>query len=537
MIGGVFYQTRQLGGYYLKPTPTKGGIYTEGIVGTFTNANPLYATGSVDSSVERLVFSGLFKFDQNNKLVGDLAKSWQVDERGTTYTVVLNKNLKWHDGYALTAEDVVYTYAMIQNPDAKSPLATSWQGIQVKAIDPQTISFTLPSILSAFPYSMTNGIAPKHLLGKTPAGQLRSLPFNTSNPIGSGPFKWEAVEVVGTDPEVRDQRIALVPNTDYVAGAPNIDRFIVRTFSDDQKLGQALVDREVNAATGLNTMPESLKNDTTVQGYNVPLTSQVMVFFKTTSENLSDIKVRQALTAGTDIGRILTGLGRPVLPVYGPLLKGQPGYDPASKQTHDDKATAIKLLDEAGWKVGAKGLRYKDKKPLSFTLVTQSNSTYDYVAWALKDQWQALGVSVQVMALQDTDLQTALNAHNYDALLYGIALGADPDVFAYWHSSQADLRSPSHLNFSEFRSAKADSALEAGRTRNEDAVRALKYKPFLDAWQADTPALALYQPRYLYVVREPLYGFSPTAMNSGADRFNNVEDWFVRVTNQPQDIQ
>jgi peptide/nickel transport system substrate-binding protein len=135
--------------------------------------------------------------------------------------------------------------------------------------------------------------------------------------------------------------------------------------------------------------------------------------------------------------------------------------------------------------------------------------------------------------LQDTDLQSALSAHNYDALLYGISLGADPDVFAYWHSSQADLRSPSRLNFSEYRSAVADKALEGGRTRSVDAVRAAKYRPFLDAWQKDTPALALYQPRYLYLARDPLFGFAPVRMNSGADRLDNVENWKIRLSDQP----
>ncbi|MCA9329969.1 peptide ABC transporter substrate-binding protein [Candidatus Saccharibacteria bacterium] len=534
LVGGVFYQARALGQYYLQPTPTPGGIFTEGVVGTFTNISPLYATGNVDGSVERLVFSGLLKFDQNNKLVGDLAQGWSVDETGKIYTVTLKDDIFWHDGQTLTTEDVVFTYKMIQNPDAKSPLASSWQGIKVSASDESTVVFTLPSILSAFPYSLTNGIVPKHVLDNTPPSQLRSSPFNTRNPIGSGPYKWEAVEVTTVNEDAREQRIALVPNPLYKDGAPKIDRFIMRSFSSEERLSKALINREVNAAAGLSTLPEPLKNDLSTKSYNVPLTSEVMTFYKTTSEMFNDVKVRQALTLGIDVGSILVDLGRPVLPAYGPLLKGQIGYDPAIKQQTNDKVQAAKLLDEAGWTVKKNdNKRYKDNQQLTFTLTTQDNPTYRHVADELKKQWYDLGVVVTVVPLREADLQSALVGHTYDALLYGISLGADPDVFAYWHSSQASLQSASRLNFSEYQSIASDTALEGGRTRSEDYVRTAKYKPFLEAWQQDVPALALYQPRYLYVVRDVLDGFSPTSMNSGADRFNNVQNWMIRITNQP----
>ena len=533
MIAGVLYQTRVLGRYYLEPTPSPGGIYTEGIVGTFTNVSPLYATGSVDGSVERLVFSGLFKSDQRNRLVGDLAKSYTLDESGTVYTVTLKENLVWHDGQPLTSADVVYTYQMIQNPDAKSPLASSWQGIKVEAPNKKTVVFTLPSILSAFPYSLTNGIVPKHILKDTPPSQLRSSPFNTRDPVGSGPFKWKAVEVVSANPDAREQRIALVPNEQYVGGAPKLDQFIMRSFATEERLRSALEKREVSAAAGLTDVPDSLENDEATRSFNVPLTNQVMVFFKTSADVLADIQVRRGLVQGSNVGEILANLEQPVLPIYGPLLRGQIGYDPTVKQQTNNKDQAKKILDDAGWKVGAKGIRAKDKQQLSFRLTTQDNPVYLKVANDLKAQWKELGVDVMIVPLQDQELQSALVGHTYDALLYGIAIGADPDVFAFWHSTQADSRSATRLNFSEYKSPVADKALEGGRTRSEEAARAAKYKPFLDAWQQDTPALALYQPRYLYVVRDALYGMNPTSMNSGADRFNNVENWMIRITQQP----
>jgi ABC-type transport system substrate-binding protein len=116
-----------------------------------------------------------------------------------------------------------------------------------------------------------------------------------------------------------------------------------------------------------------------------------------------------------------------------------------------------------------------------------------------------------------------------------VELGPDPDVFAYWDSTQANVLSPTRLNFSEYKSTTADKALEAGRTRSDPAVRAIKYKSFISAWRSDVPAIALYQPKFLYVTRGPIYNFSPEAINEAADRFNNVVNWEVRE--QKQTIQ
>jgi peptide/nickel transport system substrate-binding protein len=533
LITGVLWQARSLGAYYLSLQPATGGIYSEGILGTFTNANPIYAASSVDNSVENLVFAGLFTFDGKNKLVGELADDWKVDKRGLSYTVTLKDNLTWHDGKPLTAEDVVFTYNMIKNPDAKSPLASSWQGIKVEAQGSKKIVFKLPNILTAFPYSMVNGILPKHLLDGIPPSQLRSVSFNTQSPVGSGPFKWEAVEVVGTNPEEREQRIALEPFEDYAKGKPAIDKFLIRTFPNESKLAEALEKREVDSAAGLTTVPEALQNDVTIKQFNIPLTSQVYVFFKTSSEPFTNGNVRRALSYGLDPKAIVDNVDRPIGTVSGPLLEGQVGYDKKITQNVNNQKKAAELLDKAGWKLNDDGMREKAGRPLSFTLVTQENSTFDYVAQQLKQQWERIGVAIEVIPQKDTDLQTALTAHNYDALLYGTAIGPDPDVFAYWHSSQADLRSPNSLNFSEYVSEKADRSLEAGRTRDEKAVRAVKYKPFLEAWRDDVPAVALYQPRYLYLVREPLFNFSHSIMNNGADRFNDVWAWEIRREQQP----
>ncbi len=528
LIGGVVVQTRALGRYYQDLQPAPGGTYTEGIVGAFTNANPLYATGLVDTSVSQLLFSGLFRYNSSNQLVGDLAQKWEVNDDGKVYTVSLKPELQWHDGRPLTAADVVFTYETIKNPDAKSPLASGWQGIEIKAAGEHTVTFTLPTSLTSFPYSLTNGIVPKHLLENVPAAQLRSIAFNTVGPVGSGPFRWKTIEVTGETPEEREEIVAMVANEVYHNGRPRLDQIVIRAFRDEDKLIESFVNKQLNAVVGVDSVPDTAVDNPNLIQHDVPLTGAVMVFFKTNHEYLKDSKVRQALARATNTLEIVKGLDYPAIIAKGPLLMGQLGFDKNLTQFTQNLEEANKLLDEAGWKLGDDGIRAKDGKPLTFQLYSQSNSEYAYVTGRLQQYWRTIGVDVEVLLQPDEEFQETLTYHSYDAVLYAISIGADPDVFAYWHSTQGDVLSQNRLNFSEYSSKPADDALEAGRTRSDEALRALKYRPFLEAWRNDVPAIALYQPRFLYLTHGEVFGLDLRVVNSAKDRFANVENWMVR---------
>ncbi len=528
MAGGILQQFRTLTNYYTVLKPTSGGIFTEGIVGTFSNASPLYATSGIDASVSRLIFASLFKYDQSNQLVGDLAEKWAVDEKGTKYTVTLRSDLKWQDDYPLTASDVVFTYQSIQNPDTKSPLATSWKGVTVSAPTPNTVEFVLPNTLSSFPYSMINGIVPRHLLSSIPPSQLRSISFNNSHPVGAGPFSWSAIEVKGQTPDTREQQIALTASENYHAGKPKINKFIIRSFHDEKKLISSFKNQELTSAAGLADTPANLKGQAGIIEYNVPLLSEVMVFLKTTGDILSDVHVRQAITRGTDPAMLANGLNTPLVPARGPLLKSQLGYEKSLLQLAFDQAAANKLLDDAGWVMGPKGIREKSGKPLSISLDSHDSPEYSLVVSTLKKQWHAIGIDTRESLLSDSELQTNLTIHDYDAIVYGIGIGLDPDVFAYWHSSQASPTAQSRLNLSEYKSTVADNALEGGRTRSDPAVRAAKYRSFQEVWRNDAPAIALYQPRFLYLSRGKIFGFNPSSMTIGADRYASVENWMIK---------
>ncbi len=529
-IGSVL-QFRALSTHHLTLAPEEGGIMREGIVGSFTNASPLYAQSEVDISASKLIFSSLYKYDSAGNLVPDLAQKYELDTTETKYKVTLRQGVKWHDGKPLKAKDVVFTYKSIQNIEAKSHLLSSWRGVIIQEVDEYTVLFQLTNALSAFPHSLTTGIIPEHILGKTSPTQLRSSKFNNENPIGSGPFKFQSVGLDVTDEKV-DSRLVFEPNQDYYSGAPKIERFVIRAFQNESDLINAFTSGDVDSMVGLKTTPDDIDPEISNE-FRVPISSQVMVFFRNGQEILKDPVVRKALVLAIDKQQSVSLLGYPVLTVGQPLVSQQVGYNKVFNQTFNKKDEANALLDSAGWKRDTlTGIRSKDGKSLKFKLFSAANPEFTSISANLQKQWREAGVEVEVALQSDEDLQATVNSHNYDSLMYGISVGADPDVYAYWHGSQGDIRSETRLNFSEYKSAVADKALEAGRTRSNVTNRAIKYKPFLEAWQKDFPALGLYQQQFLMIANKNLAGFDSVFMHTSADRYANVNQWTVKKTPQ-----
>ena len=521
-------QTVALSSTYQTEQPIAGGSYHEGIVGTFSTANPLYASGAVDTAISRLIFDGLFKYDENNVIVGDLAQNYSVDQTGKIYTIHLHKDLQWHDGKPLTADDVVFTFQTIQNPDARSVLQGSMRGVIISKVDATTVTFTLSSALSSFPGSLTVGIIPQHILGTVAPSELRSNAFNTSKPIGSGPFAWQQLEVNNnTDTEGTAVTISLERFARYHENPTKLNRFTVHTYETSAELLRAFNHREVNAIAGLKSIPSELQKKKEVVIHSFQSTATLMVFFNMQSTGpLSDVNVRRGLMDGTDRQSIIQKLNQPLKIVREPVLSGQFAYDKTYSQPLFSKSLGEQTLTQGGWIPGKDGIRVKDGKRLTIRLYAEDTPDNQIITKEIQKQWRALGAEAIITLQPSMYFQTTLQSRGYDAVLHGISIGNDPDVYAYWHSSQAI---DGGMNLSNYTSKVADKALEAGRTRQDESQRALKYKPFLKAWLDDTPAVALFRPRIYYVTRGPVYGLVEHTINTDADRYYSVTDWQIRT--------
>jgi peptide/nickel transport system substrate-binding protein len=146
------------------------------------------------------------------------------------------------------------------------------------------------------------------------------------------------------------------------------------------------------------------------------------------------------------------------------------------------------------------------------------------------DQWSKVGVTFDSQLIKPQDIQqNVIVPRSYDILIYELAIGTDPDVYAYWHSSQANNRG---FNLSDYRSAQIDAALDSARSRSDPGLRAAKYHAFAQRWITDVPAVGLYRPSLTYIQTKGVTSFAPSNLSDPVDRLQNVLFWSASKTQE-----
>jgi peptide/nickel transport system substrate-binding protein len=505
-----------------------GGTYVEGVVGKLENLNPLYASSSAETAVSRLVFSSLYRYDNTGHLHTDVASAVQVDEKGTSYTVKLRGDVMWHDGTKLTAQDVVYTVNTIKNPAARvrASLRANWVDISVKAIDDQTVQFTLPVGYAAFVHALTFPIVPRHLLSQITPGGLQEGAFSRS-PVGSGPFVFKLLQSADTNGTIRENKaVHMIANPSYYLGKPQLNRFELNTYPSADSLVAAVRAHEVTGAADLSYADTTNipSKEYTVQSY--PLDNGVYLINNMTSEVMKDKAVRQAVQSGIDTAAVRRAAGGNVPALDLPFIAEQVGGSLPSRPAYDTKQ-ATKYLEESGWKLD-NGVRKKDGKQLTIKLVTTKTKQFDAAANEVAKQLQQLGIKVDVNAIDTANptvnfVTQVLQPRDYDMLLYELPIGADPDVYAYWHSSQLGVAG---YNFANYSNQISDATLSSARDRLDKPLRDTKYTLFAKQWLNDVPGVGLFQQVATYARSVDARAMKTNAkfvINS--DRYANVIFW------------
>lgn len=506
--------------------PVEGGTFAEGVTGPLEIINPLFAMTSAEHSASKLIFSGLLSYDETNHLRGELASNWRVENEGRRYVVDLREGIQWHDGQPVTADDVVFTVERIKNPLTRSALYRSWTSVTVKKLSDTSVAFELPAPNTPFPHALTFGLLPKHLLNDIKPEALREADFNRT-PIGTGPFMFSRLQII--DPS--EDRVVLYANANkqFVRGVPKLGRFQLHVFKDSESIRQAFVTKEINAAADLTSgdIKQIQDRGMSAKVLDVSIYDGMYSLFRMDGPILQDSSVREALRTGLDRRKILDDLHGNGRSLEGPLLPEQVPSLATKKQPGYNRERAEQLLDAAGWRL-ENGKRSKGGIELGLTVVAPQIGDYPAVLESVAKQWRALGVTVDTQLVSpETISQNVLLPRAYDVLIYELVLGADPDVYAYWHSSQAD---PRLRNLSNYRSTIADEALASALTRPETGLRNLKYETFVDAWLRDIPAIALYKPTLHYVTTESSRTLPErSAVVDSNGRYDNVELWTVET--------
>jgi peptide/nickel transport system substrate-binding protein len=502
------------------PTPVTT-VLIEGIAGRPLYLNPLLAQFSVaDRDLAVLLFSGLTRPGEHGEMLPDLAERWEVSSDGRTYTFFLRPGVKWHDGTAFTADDVVATVRAVQAPGFPGlpSLAAFWRRIMVARVDDTTVSFVLPEAYAPFPEALSIGMLQASALAGVDGKDLADNPLN-DRPVGTGPYRIQ---------EVSGDQMTLVADKSYYGVAPKIGEIRVRFYRDTQSLAVALKRGEVMSAARLRTEDLStLEVNPEINQIKGGLAGYTLIFINPKLPFFQDRSTRQALLFGLDRQRIIDRLlGGEGFILDSPVAPSSWAYSPQVKRYAYDLEQAKALLEKAGWKVGTNGVRERSDVKLQFTLLTNDDPGRIRLAEEISRQWAAIGVKADVQSVGVNGLmRDYLQPRRFEAVLYGWSgLGSDPDPYELWHSSQA---TGDGSNFASFANPKADELIEDARHALSQSERALLYQQFQDLFAEQAPALLIYGSTYTYAVNARVQGVRPVALADPSDRFRYVAEWAV----------
>lgn len=530
VITSVIWLVFAINQSYSEQTAVRGGVVTEGIIGTPRFVNPALAITRADQDVTALVYSGLMKINSEGILVNDIAESIDVSEDELTYNIKLKQDITFHDGEPLTVKDVIYTIQLIQNPDLKSPLRGNWTDVTVEELGEFELNINLAEAYAPFIENFTLGIMPAHAWSSLPIEQLPFSQLNTE-PIGSGPF-FIASAKRDTSGLIKNYTLSAYRNNEM---NPKIDSMILNFYQNEANLTTALKNKEIDATAYISAENISKVVTDNLQLITEPLPRTFGIFFnQNRSSALRDSSAREALTVALNrdelISKSLFGYG---IPIYGPTAFGQTELESKNGTENENTATstrqdrAISILKKGGWLKNNLGLWEKTvnggKITLSITLRTSNAPLFEPLANSIVTQWEAIGVEVVSEQFEQTGLvQSVIRPRDFEALLFGLDMNRTYDLYPFWHSSQQD---DPGLNIAQYANVSVDALLEKARIEQDIELRNENLTKASEIIKQERPAIFLFQPNFTYLVNKKVTVAPIKSPSRPSDRFSNIADW------------
>jgi peptide/nickel transport system substrate-binding protein len=436
--------------------PTEGGDLVYAVANGFGNLDPNVTASAPDAIALRQIFDSLVDL-KDGELVPWLASSWTVSDDGLTYDFTLRDDVTFHDGTPFDAEAVCYNFDRIADPATGSLYAISLIGTYAscEATDATSAVVTLASPYTPF---LANLSTP--FLGMVSPTAVAADPASFSvNPVGTGPFSFVSFAA--------DSELSLVRNDDYNwapegaehEGAPYLDSLTFQIIGDATVRAGSLTSGDVDAIDGVPAQQvQTIETDPNLTYKNqVQSGGMFQIFMNTTRPAFQDTDVRVAVAKALDID---SAVNATYFGAYGrataPLAPTTAGFDEAISPIAFDPEAAAEELDDAGWVVGADGIREKDGVRLSLSYLEFSPS-YDSrleLAEFLRANLADVGIELEIKGLPGAQIQELIAADDYDFVTTSF-IAVDPDILSTLYQSE------SYFNFA--RATQFDAQLAEGQ--------------------------------------------------------------------------
>ncbi|MBI2321366.1 MAG: hypothetical protein HYU88_04570 [Chloroflexi bacterium] len=432
-------------------SPRRGGTLTIAATTDAVSFHPYKTTDTASGSYQGYVFGGsLTKRDPKTlEIVPELAEKWTISDDKTTYTFTLRDEIKWSDGQPITSADFVWTFEQANKPENKYPYRSNFEEIvSYTAPDPRTIVVKIKEPL-AVGIEMADAVTPlpKHVWEKYDWNDPDKNPEILRPAVGSGMWKLKEWR--------REDHATFEANDLHFDGRPYIDQLVVRVVPSQAVAFQMLRSGEIDWASFTPADYKEAKSLPNVNVYEWWLArgNWSYIGYNLRHPMLQDIRVRQALAQAIDrkiiIDRVQYGLAQPTYSAWPPSSWV---YNPDVPKFDYDQRRAEQLLDEAGWRKGADGMRAKDGQKLQLKLLfgPNTNKVREGIATIVQEQWRQVGVQVEVTGLEWGAYLDKLtkSPFDYDLFVLGWLSTIDPHwSYQIWSEATIpDLNAGGYVN-------------------------------------------------------------------------------------------
>jgi len=477
--------------------------------------------------IQTCIVEGLTTTDENMRVVPLLASEVPTLENGGVrmrrdggMDVVwkLRPGVTWHDGTPFTSADVQFTVDAINGPAYNPESTDGFDRISsVDTPDQLTAIVHYKEVYAPYDIQFIRGALPKHLLQGRDID--RAQDYNR-NPLGTGPYhvvEWRSGEYILLErvahywrgnqyPKIRRLLFKFIPNTNTrINQLRNGEVHVVALAPWDKFREMSGIPSVVVARTRGNAYEHVTLNERQFPPF-------------------ADVRVRRALISALDRERYTQTILDGLAPVAdGPIQPVSWAYTDRLTRYPFDPNKARALLDEAGWKTGADGIRVRDGKRLAFTLITQAGyAIRESVAQAIERQLRDVGVDVTVQLHDGTAISAIWFEGKFDAMLHWWQMPSDPELTTFFAT---DRTPPAGRNINYFRDDELTRILYAS-DRTVDRVQRRALLERAQAIIADAvPEIPLYSVTRLDAVPAALKNFKGNPTNTGI--FWNVHEWEV----------
>ncbi|MNW31503.1 Oligopeptide-binding protein AppA precursor [compost metagenome] len=474
--------------------------------------NWLFYQTSYDNYVNRLIFDTLLEVDVDGTFKESLAEKVDVSEDGLKYTFHLKPGVKYSDGTPVTMKDYLFVMKVLHDPaydgehdmlsiniaGGKEYFEGDAQDISgIKIIDDLTAEVTVTEPNAATRDVLGDVVLiPEAYYGKGyKKGNLDSIKALSDKPIGSGQYTLKQY--------VPGQQVVLESNPDYFRGAPKTKNVIYKTTTDGTNLSMLQTgETDMDNVTVTEDNVEELKSFGFLNVHIMPTNGYGYIAFNHNDEKFQDLKVRQALTIGLNRDEIVQGVYGPYANVINiPQSTESWAYtDEGIEKYEFDMEKAKQLLDEAGWTVGADGIREKDGKKFKINFsATADNPVVDSLLPIMTNNYKELGIDLAAETLDFNAIMDKKDTGNFEMFFAAWSLEPDPDATVYiTNGAQNDIG---------YSNAKVDELTLAAKKELDHEKRKALYAELYQEINKDVPVIFMYQRRDMWPINGRLSGF------------------------------